>query len=162
MIRWPMVFMIVSVSASSTFAEFTGDHSDSVLDSHAAALDTTEMTVYKSPTCGCCRNWVEHVRRHGFSPVVKDTSDVTAVKTRLGVPANLRSCHTAVVAGYVIEGHVPAEVIQRLLRERPDVAGIAVAGMPAGSPGMETGGEPDSYDVMSFARDGTSRVYEKR
>ncbi len=160
--RLPAAFMVVSISASATFAEFSGGHSHSPHREQAIIRDTVEMTVYKSPTCGCCRNWVEHVKRHGFSAVVKDTSELTAIKTRLGVPEHLRSCHTAVVAGYVIEGHVPADVIQRLLRERPDVVGIAVAGMPAGSPGMETGGEPEHYDVIAFSRDGPPEVYERR
>lgn len=152
MIRWPLVFVIASVSASATAGEFLRDHSHSHSPHHGQAIsrDTVEMTVYKSPTCGCCRNWVEHVKRHGFGAVVRDTSELTAIKTSLGVPANLRSCHTAVVAGYVIEGHVPADVIQRLLRERPDVVGIAVAGMPAGSPGMETGGETGSLRRHRF------------
>ncbi len=106
---------------------------------------------------------MEHLRRHGFRVVTKDTTDLASVKADRGVPASLSSCHTAVVDGYVIEGHVPADVIQRLLRERPDVAGLAVAGMPIGSPGMEIEGAPaQRYNVLAFERDGTSRVYERR
>ncbi len=137
-------------------------HSHSHPGNDAAIIDSTEVTVYKSPTCGCCRRWVDYMVRHGFRVIVKDTSDVAAVKTTLGVPANLHSCHTAVAGGYVIEGHVPADVVLRLLRERPDVAGLAVAGMPAGSPGMETGGPAEQYDVIAFSRDGTAQLYEKK
>jgi len=120
------------------------------------------MVVYKTPTCGCCRNWVEHVQEAGFVVEVHDTADVTPVKNEHGLPQHLASCHTALVEGYVVEGHVPADVIRRLLAERPEVAGIAVPGMPAGSPGMEMGGRVDPYDVIAFARDGKVSVYESR
>lgn len=121
------------------------------------------MTVYKTPTCGCCRSWVEHVQAHGYKVVARDTADVAPIKAMLGVPRQLGSCHTAVVGGYVIEGHVPADVIARLLRERPKIAGIAVPGMPLGSPGMEVPGRaPDHYDVLSFDKSGKVAVYAKR
>lgn len=114
---------------------------------HAAG---PEITVYKSPTCRCCTGWVEHLRKHGFRVTVKDTDDMDAIKTDLGVPKNLTSCHTAIVGKYVIEGHVPAKDIQRLLAKKPKIAGLAVPGMPAGSPGMEVG-RTDKYDVLAFA-----------
>lgn len=162
--KWPVALVIVSMTASvtATVDGFSGGHSHSSLEVHGAASDSIEVTVYKSPTCGCCKRWVDYMRRHGFRVVSKDTSDVGAVKSKLGVPATVHSCHTAVVGGYVVEGHVPVDVIQRLLSERPDIAGIAVAGMPAGSPGMETGGEADHYDVMSFGLDGTVEVYARK
>jgi hypothetical protein len=119
------------------------------------------MLVYKTPSCGCCTAWVDHVRAAGFRAVVRDTVDVQPIKDRLGLPRALASCHTARVGGYLIEGHVPADVIQRLLRERPAVAGIAVPGMPVGSPGME-GGRPQPYDVVSFDKQGKTAVYERR
>src|SRR5262245_66692534 len=97
------------------------------------------VTVFKDPNCGCCKNWVEHLRKHGFEVVTKDTSDIEAPKRTARVPERLYSCHTAFVSGYVVEGHVPVEDIQRLLKEKPKVAGIAVGGMPIGSPGMEMG-----------------------
>ncbi|HXH83934.1 MAG TPA: DUF411 domain-containing protein [Candidatus Tectomicrobia bacterium] len=104
-----------------------------------------------------------HLREHGFAPTVHDTSDLRAVKTRHGVPRALESCHTALVGGYVVEGHVPADVIARLLRERPRVAGLAVPGMPVGSPGMEVPGHPPQrYQVLAFGRDGATTVYEQR
>src|SRR5437868_2654705 len=95
------------------------------------------ITVFKDPNCGCCKDWVEHLRKHAFKVVAKDTSDVSGIKRSGRVPPQLVSCHTAFVNGYVIEGHVPAADIRRLLKEKPKVAGLAVAGMPAGSPGME-------------------------
>lgn len=119
------------------------------------------VIVYKSPTCGCCAKWVDHIREAGFRVEVRDTVNVQPVKTAHGLPAHLASCHTALVGGYVVEGHVPADVVRRLLRERPDVAGIAVPGMPAGSPGME-GFWTEPYDVIAFGRDGGTSVYESR
>src|SRR5262245_36035148 len=95
------------------------------------------VEVYKSPTCGCCVNWVAHVRQNGFTVKTTDVRDIEKVKLEKKVPPSVFSCHTAVVDGYVIEGHVPASEIQRLFKERPKVAGLAVAGMPIGSPGME-------------------------
>lgn len=121
-----------------------------------------KMVVYKTPTCGCCRAWVDHVQAAGFQVEVHDMPDVTPVKNEHGLPQHLASCHTAIVDGYVIEGHVPADVIRRLLSERPQVAGIAVPGMPAGSPGMEMGDRKDPYDVIAFARDGKVSVFESR
>ena len=120
-----------------------------------------EVTVFKSPTCGCCREWVEHLRKHAFTVVSKDTTDVSSVKQTARVPTSLYSCHTAFVNGYVVEGHVPAEDIQRMLRDKPRIAGIAVAGMPAGSPGMEVGSRKDPYNVMAFKRDGSTSVFAK-
>ena len=117
-----------------------------------------KVEVYKDPTCGCCGNWVALLQAQGFATTVADVSDVAAVKTKYHVPNQLRSCHTALVGGYVIEGHVPPADIRRLLRERPRVLGLAVPGMPIGSPGMEgPNGKP--YDVLTFDAAGTSTVY---
>jgi hypothetical protein len=120
------------------------------------------MQVYKTPTCGCCGKWVEHVKQAGFAPEVHEMPDVTPVKTKAGLPRALQSCHTALVGGYVIEGHVPADVVQRLLKEQPKVAGIAVPGMPAGSPGMEMGDRKDPYEVLAYTTDGRTSVYATR
>jgi hypothetical protein len=123
-----------------------------------------EVTVYKTPTCGCCVNWIRHLERAGFTVTAHDTANVAPIRNRHGVPQALQSCHTALVGGYVVEGHVPADVIQRLLRERPRVAGIAVPGMPAGSPGMEGLGGParQPYQVLAFRAEGGWTVYERR
>jgi len=120
----------------------------------ALAADPQTVTVYKSPTCGCCKLWVDHMRASGFEIVTHEMANVTPVKMEHGVPPQLASCHTALVGGYVIEGHVPAEDVLRLLRERPAVAGLAVPGMPMGSPGMEFG-TPQPYDVVAFGEDGS-------
>lgn len=127
-----------------------------------AAQGTTRMVVYKTPTCGCCRAWVENMQAAGFAVEVHDMPDVAPVKQEHGVPGHLASCHTAIVDGYVVEGHAPADVIRRMLAERPQVAGIAVPGMPAGSPGMEMGSRKDPYDIIAFSRDGKVSVYETR
>ena len=118
------------------------------------------VQVYKSPTCGCCASWVKHLQQHGFTTRVTETDDVATIKAQRGVPARVQSCHTAVVDGYVIEGHVPAADVQRLLKERPSVVGIAVPGMPIGSPGMEVPGQkPQKYDVVAFDKQGQTRVF---
>lgn len=126
-------------------------------DSASPAL----MRVYKSPSCGCCGLWVDHVRAQGFQVEVHDQEDMQSIKHRHGVPAELRSCHTAVVDGYVIEGHVPASDIQRLLQERHQATGLAVPGMPIGSPGMEMGSRQDPYAVMQFSASSEPTVFSK-
>lgn len=109
------------------------------------------VTVTKDPSCGCCGGWIEHIEAAGFPVRVVDSDDVFSLKERLGVPAELSSCHTAEVEGYVVEGHVPAAAIRRLLAERPDATGLAVPRMPAGSPGMDFSGvEPEPYEVLLF------------
>ena len=125
----------------------------------AAARRSETMVVYKSPTCGCCGAWVDHAREAGFEVEVRDMPNVMPIKQEHGVPGHLSSCHTTLVGGYVVEGHVPVEDVRRLLDERPQIAGIAVPGMPAGSPGMEMGSRKDPYDVIAFTRDGAVSVY---
>ena len=130
--------------------------------SRARKPAVTPIEVYKSPTCGCCAKWVEHLQAAAFAPDVHEMPDVFPVKTKAGVPASLQSCHTALVGGYVIEGHVPADVIRQLLHEKPKIAGLAVPGMPIGSPGMEQGARVDPYEVIAFTKDGTTSTYAKR
>jgi hypothetical protein len=121
--------------------------------------DLPVVTVYKSPTCGCCQGWVEHMGADGFRVEVVDMNDRSAISSGRGVPRDLGACHTAVVGDYVVEGHVPAADIRRLLEEQPDAAGIAVPGMPIGSPGMEQGDHVQPYDVVLIARDGSRSVF---
>lgn len=121
----------------------------------------TRITVYKDPNCGCCHQWVEYLRKHGFEVAVRDTSDMSGAKTTGRVPEKLQTCHTGFVAGYVVEGHVPVADIQRMLTQKPKIAGIAVPGMPVGSPGMEAGNRKDRYDVIAFNRDGSTRVFAR-
>lgn len=122
-----------------------------------------EVVVYKSPTCGCCEGWIAHLESEGYDVEAVDIAayaELGQKKVEHGVPADLGSCHTARVGGYTIEGHVPAEVVARLLRERPDdIVGLSVPGMPMGSPGME-GPNPEVYDVIAFDAEGNRRVYE--
>ena len=125
----------------------------------ALANPRPAITVWKDPNCGCCGAWVGHLRSNGFVATVVETADMKAVKAKRGVPAALASCHTAEVSGYVIEGHVPARAILRLLDERPIGQGLAVPGMPIGSPGME-GGRPETYDVVLFG-DGAPRTFAR-
>jgi hypothetical protein len=130
----------------------------------AATTARPSVAVFKSPTCGCCAKWNEHMTAAGYTVTSRDMTDMNAVKDEHRVPSALRSCHTALVAGYVIEGHVPADVVAKLLAERPaGVVGLAVPGMPAGSPGMESAdGFKAPYQVMAFTQDGQSRVYASK
>ena len=130
-----------------------------LLLSAPSPLAPIRITVYKDPSCGCCKSWVDHLRKHGFDVAVRDTNDVSGAKATGRVPQQLQTCHTAFVNGYVVEGHVPAADIQKMLDEKPKIAGIGVAGMPAGSPGMEVGNRHDPYDVIAFNRDGSMRVF---
>lgn len=119
------------------------------------------VTVYKSATCGCCSKWVDHLRQNGFKVDAFDTEDLTTVMSTMGVPGRLASCHTAKVGNYVIEGHVPADLIKKLLAEHPALSGLAVPGMVTGSPGMEGPGA-QHYDVIAWDRDGRTSVYARR
>ena len=127
-----------------------------------AAAAPPAITVYKDPSCGCCTKWVEHLRASGMAPAVQDRSDMDSLKDSLGVPVALRSCHTAVAGRFVIEGHVPAADVKRLLATAPKgVTGLAAPGMPAGSPGMEMPGRADKYDVIAFGPGGKTHVFAK-
>lgn len=125
---------------------------------HVADTASRKLVVYKSPTCGCCTAWVDHMKEHGFAVEVHDTADVMPIKEESGIPQRLHSCHTAFIGGYALEGHVPATDVERLLRDRPDVTGLAVPGMPMGSPGME-GPVKQRYDVLAFDRAGRTTVF---
>jgi hypothetical protein len=119
-----------------------------------AAAAQPVIDVARSPSCGCCGDWIDHMRAAGFTVNDRLVDDLAPLKAQLGVPADLQSCHTGVVEGYAIEGHVPAEDVLRLLRERPSATGLAVPGMPLGSPGMEVGGQTESYEVILFSASG--------
>ncbi len=120
-----------------------------------------EIKVYRSASCSCCSKWVDHLKENKF--IVKDyvVDDVQIVKDKNGVPKSMASCHTALVNGYVVEGHVPAKDIMRLLKEKPKVVGISVPGMPVGTPGMEMGGRKDPYEVVSFDKNNNYQVFSK-
>lgn len=121
-----------------------------------------KFEVWKDPNCGCCGDWIAHMHAHGFQATVYDTGNAAA-RDRLGLPQRYASCHTAVIGGYVVEGHVPARDVQRLLRDRPQALGLAVPGMPIGAPGMDGpvyGGRRDAFDTLLVLRDGASRVFQ--
>ncbi|AFT68741.1 putative metal-binding protein [Alloalcanivorax dieselolei B5] len=119
------------------------------------AASAASLEVYKSPTCGCCIKWVEHMRENGFDVKVHETHNLQPIKEKAGLRAGLGSCHTAFIDGYTIEGHVPAKEVKRLLEERPEAVGLTVPAMPIGSPGMEMGDRQDPYEVLLFDEKGT-------
>jgi len=118
-----------------------------------------DITVYRSESCGCCGDWLEHLRQHDFNVTDNKVRDMGAIKKKFGVPVQLASCHTAIIGGYVIEGHVPANDIKRLLQEKPEVAGLSVPGMPVGTPGMEMGERKDPFSVIQFKNSGQADIY---
>ena len=147
-------------SAVATEGVVTSTNTD-VAPVMVASADLPEVTVYKDPNCGCCAKWVDHMKASGFRVKAVDTSDVQSVKQKYNIGSELQSCHTAIIGDYAIEGHVPADVIVKFLKEKPSVAGLAVPGMPMGSPGME-GATKERYDVLTFDRAGRTTVYAQR
>jgi hypothetical protein len=122
----------------------------------------TAITVYKSASCGCCAKWVDHLRTSGFTPTVHDEENMDAIKDEMGVPQDLRSCHTALLGRYLVEGHVPAADLHRLMTEQPAVLGVAAPGMPKSAPGMAVPGDtPEPYQVVAFAADGKTSVFAR-
>ncbi len=121
-----------------------------------------QITVYKSPTCGCCTDWEVYLEKEGFEVISHERTNMDAIKKEYGVKSHLTSCHTGIIDGYVIEGHVPADDIKRLLKEKPEVAGLTAPGMPQHSPGMQPPGEkPRGYSVLSFDKEGRTRVFTR-
>lgn len=129
--------------------------------SMAASSKASQMTVYRDPSCSCCGGWIAHLAAQGFQPKEISTLNMDTLKQQHGVPNDLASCHTAVIQGYVIEGHVPVEDIKRLLAQHPKVAGIAVPGMPLGTPGMENGDQREPFTVFSFDKQGNARAFNQ-
>ncbi|WP_167632251.1 DUF411 domain-containing protein [Mariprofundus ferrooxydans] len=154
--------LLVACDNSTT----TADSRTAQMAPNTAKIETTssdaapEIVMYKSPSCECCTGWAEHLRRAGFNVIENKRDDMNIIKVQYGVPEKMASCHTAIVDGYIIEGHVPAEDVTRLLRERPDVAGLSAPGMPMKSPGMQSVGQkPQGYDVLAFDKDGSASVF---
>ena len=123
--------------------------------------EAADVVVYKSPTCGCCKKWVSHLKANGYTVDVQERTDMSPIKREFGIPRHLQSCHTAKVGGYVVEGHVPADVIARLLQEKPQIKGLAVPGMPMGSPGME-GPRKVPYNILTIPESGKGSVFANR
>jgi len=158
-------FLNISVLGILAAGCTNGDAAPDVQTAMVAAADASAVDralptvlVYKTPTCECCNGWVAHLKAAGFTVDARNVTDIMSVKRDAGVPVAMSSCHTALIDGYVVEGHVPAEQIKRLSAERPDITGIAVPGMPIGSPGME-GHSPQPYQVLSFGHDGNATVF---
>ena len=127
----------------------------------SSGVKAADIVVYKSPTCGCCNAWVDHLKENGFTVETKDRQNMSKIKDLMGVPQNLRSCHTAEVGGYLLEGHVPADLIAKMLKDKPQIKGLTVPGMPMGSPGME-GNRKDPYDILAFKKGGEVQIYGSR
>lgn len=134
-------------------------YAESAVKSAVAVAEAIKIDIYRSPTCSCCGKWVEHLKDNNFQINDNVVDDVQSIKDKYGVSKEMASCHTALVNGYVIEGHVPANDIRKLLKLKPHVIGIAVPAMPSGTPGMEMGGKKDAYDVMSFDKDKKYQVF---
>lgn len=151
---------VATAAATVILTVGAGDGGDASSALAELPPEAREVTVYKTPSCGCCSLWAEHLAEAGFRVRVEERVELIPVKREHGVPLDLASCHTAVVDGYVLEGHVPAADVTRLLSERPDVEGLAVPGMPMGSPGME-GPRKDDYEVIAFDADGNREVFAR-
>ena len=152
-IKCVIVFSFMAISFN-VLAESVWDTPKQVLDK------PVDIVVYRSPTCNCCSKWIEHLKKHNFN--VKDIikKDMQSVKKQLNIPASMASCHTAVVNGYWVEGHVPADDIKTMLTTKPDILGISVPGMPSGTPGMEMGGRKDAFNVISLDKQGKAQLYK--
>ncbi len=162
--RLSLALLVLTVSACSTPdapADATAtDGTTTTAAARPADASLPVLTVYKSPTCGCCSTWAQAMERDGFRVETVETDDLATVRDSLGMPGDLAACHIATVGGYAVEGHVPPTAIRRMLADRPDVAGIAVPGMPIGSVGMEQGPTRQPYNVLLVGKDGEALVYE--
>lgn len=154
--------LLASVLVTASCGQSPGSQNSATANPASASVNSAwpMLVVHKNATCGCCRMWVDHMKRAGFNVDVRDVDNLNDIKTSVGIPAGKGSCHTAQVDRYFVEGHVPAEDVIRLLSEHPDAKGLAVPGMPAGSPGMELpSGKIQPYDVYLVANDGSTSVY---
>ena len=155
-------FVVVSLISANQPVQAHGDVKGNAAMPDTSSATGPQMTVYRSASCGCCTSWGSHIASAGYRIEDHVTEDMDAVKKARGISPQQASCHTAVVEGYVIEGHVPASAIQRLLTERPNIRGLAVPGMPMGSPGMEVAGvEAERFEVLAIAHDGTTSVFAR-
>ncbi len=155
-----LLFLALAGIAGIAIAATAFNSQDEELASVTDKTNSEVITVYKSPTCGCCKKWITHLEDNGFKVKAIDSNDMASIKDQQGVPIGARSCHTAVINNYIIEGHVPAQDIKNLLKEKRSVAGLAVPGMPMGSPGME-GVRVDKYMVYEFDKTGHAKIVSK-
>ena len=156
------LFILLTTSACGTNSADKGELNDN-LDGMEPGKSIKNLQVYKSPQCGCCGNWVEHMQSAGFHAQVTDTNELDKIKTRYNIPRQYQSCHTAVSEdGYVFEGHIPSSEVERFLKEKPaNAVGLVVPGMPIGSPGMEMGDKIMTYQVLMLMNDGSTQVYKQ-
>lgn len=165
-LRWLLLLcgaitLLTTACASPNQSLDSGQTSEKAIARQLSSLPQAELVVYRSPTCGCCGAWLEQMQALGFQVQDNVTEGVDAIKAENSLPQELAACHTTLVNGYVVEGHVPAADIVRLLSEKPDVVGIAVPGMPIGSPGMESGDTVEPYATLTFDRAGNTTVFQK-
>ncbi|MGB3535159.1 MAG: DUF411 domain-containing protein [Microcoleaceae cyanobacterium] len=154
----PSLIASVALVAGVTYFAITDTHPffnsgiASNLSSSQLAANDLNITVYRTPTCGCCEGWVEHLQQHNFNvtDIVKPEAEINKIRQKHNLPTQLTTCHAAEINGYLVEGHVPAEDVKNLIAKKPNISGIVVPGMPVGSPGMEMGDRKESFDVMSF------------
>ena len=163
--KWTLA--LLALVAVAAFGSLYRGHAEPAFAAEGSrstvAGDAPVVTVYKNPTCACCAEWADHLKESGFRVEMKEGADLNAVKRQHGVTMDLASCHTAEVGGYVLEGHVPADVIRQLLAERPQIRGLAVPGMPAGVPGMPPAGSNRApYEILAIQRDGSTQIYATR
>lgn len=156
-----LFLLLVACGRGEEQAALARSSASAATDAALATAGKPLIHVWKSASCGCCSAWVAYVKAAGYPVQVEDVDDIDAVKRKLGVPAGAAACHTALVDGYVLEGHVPSGAIDRMLADRPKIGGIAVPGMPMGAPGMASPGQEGGYDVVTFTRDGTAGLYER-
>ncbi|MDA1080542.1 MAG: DUF411 domain-containing protein [Gemmatimonadetes bacterium] len=152
---------VALASVGATLFSRTASATTTAAGSTQAAVLPT-MTVYRSPTCDCCKEWIKYMQKSGFTVKTIEIADLRLIKSGSGVPAAMESCHTALVGAYVVEGHVPADLVKKMLNEQPAIIGLSVPGMVVGSPGMEQGSAKQPYNVMAFAKGGKTSVYAKR
>lgn len=162
MTRFLAVLTIGFLAIGTVACQSEAPEPQAQVEAQTVAIDPSlpTVTVYKTPTCGCCSLWVDHMAENGFDTRTYDVESTAQIREQNGMPAKVGSCHTAIVDGYVVEGHVPAEAVKRMIEEKPDIVGITVPGMPIGSPGMEVAGRDAApYDVLAVNADGETEVY---
>jgi hypothetical protein len=155
--------VMMAIDVSILPSNYTSAIAASIWDNNTESYSgKQEITVYRSPACSCCSNWLEHIQKHGFK-IQADikTDDMDAIKQKYNLPPELASCHTAIIDGYVMEGHIPADDIKRFLKQQPQLAGLAVPGMPIGTPGMESGDTKQSFAVVAFNHQGKFQVFQQ-
>lgn len=151
-----LIFALIMISPATLMAEPAIQH-----QADTATSEPMKIKVYKSPSCGCCSEWETHLEQHQFIVTSINHRQMSLIKKQLGVPQNLQSCHTAIINGYLVEGHVPAADIKQMVTEKPDILGISVPHMPVGTPGMEMGDRKDPFKVFAFDKDGHARVIKE-